>query len=54
VGTIRTCPDLADAAPLADEAPCAEQVRLHVEPVVAVQIFHRVAAGEGERGNLSA
>jgi DNA (cytosine-5)-methyltransferase 1 len=38
----------AGAAPLADETPLAEQIRLHVEAVVAPHIPRRVAAMQGD------
>jgi hypothetical protein len=38
---------LPDAAPLADEAPCAEEVRLHIEPIIAVQVLGRVDTMQG-------
>jgi hypothetical protein len=48
VGDFAHLSGAAYAAPLADKAPCAEQVRLHVEPVVAVQVLCQVAAAQGE------
>lgn len=40
-----------DAVPLADEAPRAEQVGLHVEPVLMRHVAGRVGAGGESRGH---
>jgi hypothetical protein len=41
----------ADTAPALDQAPVPEQVRLHVQPIEAVQVPGGVLAGEGYRAH---
>lgn len=41
----------AYASPFADQAPCPEKIRLHVEPVEPAHVLHGVRAVQDDRVN---
>jgi hypothetical protein len=54
VGDLAQLARPSDAAPFSDEAPCAEQVGLHVEDIEAGHAARVVGAGERYGGHAAA